>query len=236
MKKFIKNKFQRLLNSKNVMKIFYLYHYLTGGINSKSLEVNFTLKKKRQEIIQELIDLKKFEDYLEIGTFKNDLFDYINCKDKIGVDPKSGGNVRKTSDEFFLNNNKKFDLIFIDGLHTYDQVRKDIDNSLKVIKDNGIILLHDCFPRNYYYQAVPRCQINWNGDTWKALVEKRTDKNLDVYCLNADEGIGVILKRKNKNYLNLNINNFGNLKYSDYSNNYKKYLNLIEYEEFLKLI
>ncbi len=236
MKKFIKNKFQRLLNSKNVMKIFYLYHYLTGGINSKSLEVNFTLKKKRQEIIQELIDLKKFEDYLEIGTFKNDLFDYINCKDKIGVDPKSGGNVRKTSDEFFLNNNKKFDLIFIDGLHTYDQVRKDIDNSLKVIKDNGIILLHDCFPRNYYYQAVPRCQINWNGDTWKALVEKRTDKNLDVYCLNADEGIGVILKRKNKNYLNLNINNFGNLKYSDYSNNYKKYLNLIDYEEFLKLI
>ena len=236
MKKFIKNKFQRLLNSKNVMKIFYLYHYLTGGINSKSLEVNFTLKKKRQEIIQELIDLKKFEDYLEIGTFKNDLFDYINCKDKIGVDPKSGGNVRKTSDEFFSNNNKKFDLIFIDGLHTYDQVRKDIDNSLKVIKDNGIILLHDCFPRNYYYQAVPRCQINWNGDTWKALVEKRTDKNLDVYCLNADEGIGVILKRKNKNYLNLNINNFGNLKYSDYSNNYKKYLNLIEYEEFLKLI
>ena len=236
MKKFIKNKFQRLLNSKNVMKIFYLYHYLTGGINSKSLEVNFILKKKRQEIIQELIDLKKFKDYLEIGTFKNDLFDYINCKDKIGVDPKSGGNVRKTSDEFFSNNNKKFDLIFIDGLHTYDQVRKDIDNSLKVIKDNGIILLHDCFPRNYYYQAVPRCQINWNGDTWKALVEKRTDKNLDVYCLNADEGIGVILKRKNKNYLNLNINNFGNLKYSDYSNNYKKYLNLIEYEEFLKLI
>lgn len=236
MKKFIKNKFQRLLNSKNVMKIFYLYHYLTGGINSKSLEVNFTLKKKRQEIIQELIDLKKFEDYLEIGTFKNDLFDYINCKDKIGVDPKSGGNVRKTSDEFFSNNNKKFDLIFIDGLHTYDQVRKDIDNSLKVIKDNGIILLHDCFPRNYYYQAVPRCQINWNGDTWKALVEKRTDKNLDVYCLNADEGIGVILKRKNKNYLNLNINNFRSLKYSDYSNNYKKYLNLIEYEEFLKLI
>lgn len=236
MKKFIKNKFQRLLNSKNVMKIFYLYHYLTGGINSKSLEVNFILKKKRQEIIQELIDLKKFKDYLEIGTFKNDLFDYINCKDKIGVDPKSGGNVRKTSDEFFSNNNKKFDLIFIDGLHTYDQVRKDIDNSLKVIKDNGIILLHDCFPRNYYYQAVPRCQINWNGDTWKALVEKRTDKNLDVYCLNADEGIGVILKRKNKNYLNLNINNFRSLKYSDYSNNYKKYLNLIEYEEFLKLI
>ena len=30
---------------------------------------------------------------------------------------------------------------------------------------------------------------------------KRTDSNLDVYCLNADEGIGVILKEKIKIFL-----------------------------------
>ena len=49
-------------------------------------------------------------------------------------------------------------------------------------------------PRNYYYQAVPRSQINWNGDTWKAFLEIRTVKNLDAYCCYADEGIGMILK------------------------------------------
>lgn len=236
MKNYIKNKIQRLFVSKKIMKFFYLYHYFTGGINSKSLEVDFSKKKRRQEIVQELINIKKFKDYLEIGTFKDDLFNHVICDKKIGVDPVSGGNIRKTSDEFFLKNNDKFDLIFIDGLHTYKQVKKDINNSLKIIKENGIILLHDCFPRNYYYQAVPRCQINWNGDTWKALVEKRTDSNLDVYCLNADEGIGVILKRKNKNFLNLDIKNFAKLKYSDYSKNYKEYLNLIEYDDFLKII
>ena len=32
-----------------------------------------------------------------------------------------------TSDEFFIQNKNTFDLIFIDGLHIYEQVIKDID-------------------------------------------------------------------------------------------------------------
>ena len=236
MKNFIQQKIQRLMVSKNVMKIFYFYHFMTGGVNSKNLKVNFENKKKRQEIVQEIINIKKFRSYLEIGTFKNELFDHIKCKKKIGVDPASGENIRKTSDQFFQNNIDKFDLIFIDGLHTYQQVKKDINNSINALNSNGIILLHDCFPRDYYYQAVPRSQINWNGDTWKAFVEIRSKKKFDSYCLNADEGIGVILKKDNKNLLNLNLNDFSKLKYRDYFDNYKNYLNLVEYKDFLKIL
>ena len=236
MKNYLKSKIDRLLVSKNTMKIIYFYHYLTGGFNSKNIEVNFKEKLNRKEIVQKIIEFKKFKKYLEIGTFKNDLFNYIDCEKKIGVDPFSGGNVRKTSDEFFADNQEKFDLIFIDGLHKYLQVKKDIQNSLGSLNNDGLILMHDCFPRNYYYQAVPRCQIDWNGDTWKALVELRTKEDLDVYCLNADEGIGVIFKRKNKNLLDLDIKNFTKLSYNEYSNNYQKYLNLIEYEDFLKIL
>lgn len=236
MKNYLKSKIDRLLVSKNTMKIIYFYHYLTGGLNSKNIEVNFKEKLNRKEIVQKIIEFKKFKKYLEIGTFKNDLFNYIECEKKIGVDPFSGGNIRKTSDEFFRDNQEKFDLIFIDGLHKYLQVKKDIQNSLKSLNSDGLILMHDCFPRNYYYQAVPRCQIDWNGDTWKALVELRTKEDLDVYCLNADEGIGVIFKRKNKNLLDLDIKNFAKLSYNEYSNNYQKYLNLIEYEDFLKIL
>ena len=83
MKNYIKRKIQRLLDSKNTRKIFYFYHYLTGGINSKSLKIDFKLKKKRQEIVQELIELKKFKKYLEIGTFKNELFNYVKCEKKL---------------------------------------------------------------------------------------------------------------------------------------------------------
>ena len=93
-----------------------------------------------------------------------------------------------TSDDFFIKNEEKFDFIFIDGLHHYKQVKKDINNSLNILNEGGTILMHDCLPRNYYYQAVPRSQLNWNGDTWKAFLEIRSDEKFDTYCINADEG------------------------------------------------
>ena len=200
---YLNKKFQRLLISKKVMKLFYFFHFLNGGFKSKKLNISFHDKKSRIEIVKNIIKLKQYKSYLEIGTFKDDLFSNIVCEDKIGVDPVSGGNVRKTSDEFFADNTKKFDLIFIDGLHHYDQVKKDILNSISILENNGIILMHDCMPRDYYYQAVPRSQFNWNGDTWKAFLEIRSNDNYDSYCCYADEGIGVILKRPNRNKLNL---------------------------------
>ena len=58
--------------------------------------------------------------------------------------------------------------------------------------------MHDCMPKDYYYQAVPRCQYEWNGDTWKAFLEFRAKEFLDGYCCYADQGVGVFLKRKTK--------------------------------------
>lgn len=235
-KKYINKKIQRLLISKKILKILYFYHFITGGFKSKKLKISFENKKKRSEIVQKIINIKGYKSYLEIGTFKDDLFKNIICEVKIGVDPVSGGNVRKTSDEFFLTNKQKFDFIFIDGLHHYDQVKKDILNSLKFLNKSGTIIMHDCMPRNYYYQAVPRSQINWNGDTWKAFLEVRTNRNLDSYCCFADEGLGVIFKRENENILNLKSKNFKNLKFNDYVENYKEYLNLVEYEDLIQII
>ena len=236
MKKIFKKKLQRLLVSKNMMKILFGFHFLTGGYKSKKIDISFKNKKNRLEIVQNILNLKKYRSYLEIGTFKNDLFNHVKCNVKVGVDPVSGGNIRKTSDAFFSENNQKFDLIFIDGLHHYEQVKRDIFNSLKFLNNKGIILLHDCLPRNYYYQAVPRSQINWNGDTWKAFLEIRNQTMYDTYCCNADEGIGVILKRDNLNPLNTNIESFQNFNFNKFATNYKKYLNLVEYESLIKIL
>ena len=64
----------------------------------------------------------------------------------------------------------------------------------------------------------------------------RTDKNLDAYCCYADEGIGIILKRDNKNHLNLENANFKNFEFNKYIENYKEYLNLIEYDQLIEII
>ena len=50
---------------------------------------------------------------------------------------------RKTSDDFFHQNQLKFDLIYIDGNHLFDFVVRDITNSLNFINRDGIIVLDD---------------------------------------------------------------------------------------------
>ena len=149
---YLNKKIQRLLISRNFKKIFYFYHYLTGGYKSQKIDISFKNKKNRIEIIQNIINLKKYNSYLEIGTFKDELFNAINCENKVGVDPVSGGNIRKTSDQFFNDNKNKFDLIFIDGLHLEEQVDKDIANSLKHLNKSGFLIMHDCNPPTKFHQ------------------------------------------------------------------------------------
>lgn len=234
--KYIKKKIQRLLASRRTMLFFYYYHKFFGEKKLGNLNLDFSKKKSRIQIIQEIIEQKKYKSYLEIGTFKNEVFDEIKIDNKIGVDPVMGGNIRKTSDNFFLENKNKFDIIFIDGLHKYFQVKKDIENSINCLNEGGIILLHDCLPNNYYAHAVPRCVYNWNGDVWRAFIEVRTNEYLDSYCCNADQGIGIIIKRKNKNRLLVNISNFSKLKYNYFFNNYKVLMNLKEVNKVLEII
>ena len=235
-KKFVQKKIIRLLNSKKILKIFFYYHKIFNNKGFKNIGFDFTKKKNRKYIVQEIINIKKYTKYLEIGCFDNELFDAVNIEHKIGVDPVSGGTIRLTSDQFFFKNKESFDCIFIDGLHTYNQVKKDIQNSLKFLNKNGIILLHDCLPNNFYEQATPRCQWTWNGDVWKAIVECRAEKNLDVYTCYADFGIGVIFKRPNKNLFDHQITNFSKLKFEDYYKDPYSLMNIIEYEELKKIL
>lgn len=203
---------------------------------NKKIKYNWESFPRRYDIINKIIIKRNYTSYLEIGCFKDETFNQINIKKKIGVDPVSGGNLRMTSDQFFIENKEKFDLIFIDGLHVYEQVIKDIFNSIKVLKENGIILVHDCLPRKLWYQTPTRMSDTWNGDVWKAIVECRTLENIDTYTCLADEGIGVIKVQKNNNPLNLNLSNFKNLKYKDYYTNRESLMNIISVEKLISQI
>ncbi len=217
------NKIEKIIN-----KIYYLF--FVENFKYK-LKYNFPKNFDRVDLINYLINKHNYTDYLEIGCDKDQLFSKINLKNKVGVDPVSGGNVRETSDEFFLKNSKKFDIIFIDGLHVYKQVKKDIINSIKFLKEKGIILVHDCMPDSIGKQAVPRYKMQWNGDVWKAIVDLRQNTDLDIFTCEIDQGIGIIKKNKNTSILKID-KPVNELKFKDYYKNYKSYLRVITLDQF----
>jgi len=210
-----------------------IYYNLFIESFNKKIKNNFPKNYYRWDLINYLIKKNKYKNYLEIGCDQNQLFSKVKIVNKIGVDPESGGNIRKTSDDFFLNNSKKFDIIFIDGLHIYEQVKRDIINSINCLEQNGIILIHDCMPDSLAKQAVPRFKMKWNGDVWKAIVDLRQSKELDIYTCEIDEGIGVIKKEVNTEILKVN-KPINKLKFRDYYDNYHNYLRVIDINEFKK--
>lgn len=212
-----------------------LLYYFYGEKFYKRLNYDWSKSPSRIEILQNIINTRNYKTYLEIGCNENENFSKIVIDHKVGVDPERGGTLRMTSDQFFQKNKESFDLIFLDGLHTYEQTIKDIDNSLRIIKEHGAIFVHDCLPKKIWNQVVPRIYGHWNGDVWKAIVRARTYDYADTYTCIADHGIGIIFKRKNSNILKLEENNFKSLKFSDYFNHHKKFMNLINHNDINKI-
>ena len=138
-------------------------------------------------IINFLIEDNNYESYLEIGTEnpKNN-FNLINVSKKESVDPylekgyHSEEAIQKfkkevtycmTSDEFFAQNKKLYDIIFIDGDHSCEQSAKDIINGLNTINKNGCLVIHDSMPEFFeltqienYKKALP-----YHGEVWKPV-------------------------------------------------------------------
>ena len=224
------------MKSKYFFFIKRFLYYFYGEKFYKRLSYNWSNYPSRFQIIQKIIDFKKYNSYLEIGCDQNKNFSNITINKKIGVDPNSGGTHRMTSDSFFEKSKSKFDIIFIDGLHTYEQVKKDIENSLNALNPKGIILIHDCLPKKIWNQIVPRMYGHWNGDVWKAIVETRTLTNVDTYTCIADHGLGIILNRPNKNLLKLDIKDFKNIKFSTYYNKHKEFMNTINHNQIKEVI
>ena len=228
----INNRFEK--NRKIEFFLNKVYHLFFSEKFSKKIDYNFD-NKSRIDLIKYVIEKNKYKNYLEIGCNSDDVFNHITIE-KTGVDPVSGGNFRGTSDEFFLQNSKNYDCIFIDGLHVYQQVIKDILNSIKILNNNGVIILHDCLPKSIGHQRVPRTRYNWNGDVWKAVVEARTWKDFETFTILADQGLGIIKKKNNSDLLNMQNTSFKNLKFKFFYNNYKKIMRTVSFYDGLEMI
>lgn len=196
---------------------------------------------KRWDIINHLCQKYQLNNYLEIGVNDGTCIRQIRMSHKDGVDPSPGSeiggcvvpeiNYEITSDDFFNNHAKiQYDIIFIDGLHHSEQVDKDIENSLKFLRQDGFIILHDCNPPEYEIQLVPRQTGIWNGDVWKSIVKLRCQRpDLEVSVIDTDWGIGVV-KRGVQNLLPYELNQC--LDWNFFDQNRDEILNIISVKKF----
>ena len=69
------------------------------------------------------------------------------------ADPVNGGATfhEVTSDHYFaaLRGDEQFDVIFVDGLHTFDQTLRDLLNATYCLKPGGVIVVDDVMPYSY---------------------------------------------------------------------------------------
>lgn len=149
----------------------------------------------KADIMNELIKLRGYQRYLEIGgqpmAGKTSTYHKVNCKYKDSVDSflidesslkleEDCRHFMMTSDEYFetVQNDHKFDIVFIDAWHEHDQVSRDISNSLELLSDNGIIVLHDMIPLTSDLEK----DFKRTGTCWRAFADlrKRKDLKMDV--------------------------------------------------------
>src|SRR5262245_29731331 len=205
-------------------------------------------------LIQHAMASLSARTYLEIGVEEGQTFSVVRVARKIGVDPIAPQpNVEAalkcpgaqyfatTSDDFFERHAAEqlplgVDVVFIDGLHTYDQTYRDVRKTLKVLCPGGVTLVHDYLPTSAQEAVVVPSdeearRINgpgaWTGDGWKAIVAVRSGHLPAHACvLNCDHGVGIIWEGPGRPPLSASLAEIDALDYNALAANPAKWLGL----------
>jgi hypothetical protein len=183
--------------------------------------------------------------YLELGVRDGACFHAVQAPTMVAVDPRFAFSVpwrsrlarlRRgrtgrlyfplTSDAFFARHARRlapFGVVFVDGLHTYDQAHRDVVNALAVLLPRGVVVVHDCNPVTAAAAAPTLEQAarqpgyggEWNGDVYKAIAHLRTREDLRVHVLDCDHGVGLVTRGAPAERLDLTPAQIEQLTYED---------------------
>lgn len=214
----------------------------------------------RTDVLQRIIDRQNTGTYLEIGVSDGDNFFSIRALQKIAVDPefkvpkalrtqwmtRNTSNLTATyhemsSDAFFeiIDPGCRFDLVFVDGLHTYAQSLRDVSHSLDHLIERGIVVLHDCnpphaaaaHPADSLQRAaaldLPGWTGAWCGDVWKTICHLRSRRSdVRVFVLDCDYGLGIVMRGTPDNRLDVSPEKLKQMTYADLDGDRPRLLNL----------
>jgi len=148
-------------------------------------------------LINSILDaLPSRANYLEVGIFKGETFQNVIADEKWGVDidpafdtrvlPRNSRVFVQTSDSFFaeIPIEKKFDMVYIDAEHTFEQSYRELVAAMNHLKPKGVILLDDTVPQDEI-ASIPNEKeskieaqrvhgtTSWphQGDVWKLIFQ-----------------------------------------------------------------
>jgi len=147
--------------------------------------------------------------YLEIGVHEGDSLRLVRPGTRaVGVDPEprlreplDASVVALTSDDFFARHDLgevfagvPLDLVFIDGMHLFEFVLRDIINVGRHAAPATTVLLHDCYPISAETATREHNTYLWTGDVWKiVLCLKELCPEVDVHVVDAPPaGLGIV--------------------------------------------
>jgi hypothetical protein len=182
-------------------------------------------KMSAADRINKLIRLYEARSYLEIGVNNGTTFFSVKAPLKVAVDPNFRFDHSKketlgevylplTSDTFFADfarhaqaslfadeqGRPVFDIIYIEGLHTFEQSLRDFENSLSYCHENTLWILDDTVPCDPW-SAVPDQALSlqwrrgagmlggqWHGDVYKTVFAIHDRYPRFSYCTVMDAG------------------------------------------------
>jgi len=170
---------------------------------SRVYDIDCTKKYKKtphySNLIKWLSTLTNCKSYLELGIeYGININELKNIVDVcVGVDINKPKNINgieffeMTTDDFFEINNRKFDIIFIDANHKYEQVLIDFKNSLNILNKFGIIIIHDTDPIEKELLEEYHCH-----DSYKIIDYIQKQRSLNIITLPIQEtGISIVMRK-----------------------------------------
>jgi Methyltransferase domain len=151
------------------------------------------VKVTRAQVVQRFLSLYESPGYLEVGVSKGATFHEVVAARKVGVDPRLRFKVTEAqgveyhevgSDTYFgeiADPADRFDVIYLDGLHTLEQTLRDFTNALAFLSPAGVIVIDDVYPSSYVaalpdideHRAVRRelgvTSGAWMGDVYRLV-------------------------------------------------------------------
>lgn len=183
--------------------------FLNTYAYSRLYNIPSTIKYKKTEhyinFIIWLVKLTNCQSYLELGSETSQEIKKI-VKTCVCVDDINNNKIENlyqmTTDDFFKTNTEKFDIVFIDKNHNYKQARIDFDNSLNILNEYGIIIIHDTDPI-----TKELLKTNYCDDCYKIIDYIESQENLNIITLPLQEtGMTIVMKKNDKRIINIKNN------------------------------